>query len=65
VEDLTHDVFIQVNRHLAAYDGTRPARPWLFGFAYRVASQHRRRAHRRRDRHPPGRVSRGTTGRPR
>ncbi len=51
LEDLTHDVFLQVHRHLAEYDPGRPIRPWLFGFAYRVASQDRRRAHRRREAH--------------
>ena len=49
VEDLTHDVFLQVHRHLGDYDPARPVRPWLFGFAYRIASQHRRRAHRRHE----------------
>jgi RNA polymerase sigma-70 factor (ECF subfamily) len=49
LEDVTHDVFLQVHAHLGAYDGTRPARAWLFGFAFRVASQYRRRAHRRRE----------------
>jgi RNA polymerase sigma-70 factor, ECF subfamily len=47
LEDLTHDVFLQVHRHLHDFDTTRPVRPWLFGFAFRIASQHRRRAHRR------------------
>jgi RNA polymerase sigma-70 factor (ECF subfamily) len=47
LEDVTHDVFLQVHRHLAEYDTDRPIRPWLFGFAYRVALQYRRRAHRR------------------
>jgi RNA polymerase sigma-70 factor (ECF subfamily) len=47
LEDLTHDVFLQVHRHLGDFDATRPVRPWLFGFAFRLASQHRRRAHRR------------------
>jgi RNA polymerase sigma-70 factor (ECF subfamily) len=51
LEDLTHDVFLQVHRHLPDYDVNRPVRPWLFGFAYRIASQHRRRAHRRRETH--------------
>jgi RNA polymerase sigma-70 factor (ECF subfamily) len=49
LEDLTHDVFLQVNRHLGDYDPSRPVRPWLFGFAYRIASQDRRRARRRRE----------------
>jgi RNA polymerase sigma-70 factor (ECF subfamily) len=49
LEDLTHDVFLQVGRHLAEYDPSRPAKPWLFGFAFRVASQERRRAHHRHE----------------
>lgn len=49
LEDLTHDVFIQVQRHLGEYDPTRAARAWLFGFAFRIASQHRRRAYRRHE----------------
>ena len=49
LEDLAHDVFIQVQRHLDDFETGRPVRPWLFGFAYRVASQHRRRAYRRRE----------------
>lgn len=51
IEDLTHDVFLQVHRHLADYDPGRPVRPWLFGFVYRIASQHRRGARRRREAH--------------
>ncbi|MBI5481038.1 MAG: sigma-70 family RNA polymerase sigma factor [Deltaproteobacteria bacterium] len=31
------------------FDPGRPVRPWLFGFAYRVASDHRRRAQVRRE----------------
>jgi RNA polymerase sigma-70 factor (ECF subfamily) len=50
LEDLTHDVFLQVQRHLGDYDRARPVRPWLFGFAFRIASQYRRRAHRRHER---------------
>jgi RNA polymerase sigma-70 factor (ECF subfamily) len=47
LEDVTHDVFLQVQRHLVEYDPARPIKPWLFGFAFRVASQHRRGAKRR------------------
>ena len=47
VEDLAHEVFLSVYRRLADYDPARPPRPWLFGFAVRVAAAHRRRAHRR------------------
>jgi RNA polymerase sigma-70 factor (ECF subfamily) len=43
-EDLVHEVFLKVHARLADYDGTRPLRPWLFGFAYRVAADHRRLA---------------------
>lgn len=47
LEDVTHEVFLEVQRHLGDYDASRPMRPWLFGFAFRLASAHRRRAHRR------------------
>jgi RNA polymerase sigma-70 factor (ECF subfamily) len=49
LEDVTHDVFVQVQRHLGDFDASRPVRPWLFGFAFRIASQHRRRAYRRHE----------------
>ncbi len=49
VEDLVHDVFVVVHRRLGDYDASRPIRPWLFGIAYRVASDHRRRAHVQRE----------------
>jgi RNA polymerase sigma-70 factor (ECF subfamily) len=63
LEDLTHDVFVQVHGHLGAYDPARPVKPWLFGFAYRIASQHRRRAHRRRERHvEPDLIADGAAG---
>jgi RNA polymerase sigma factor (sigma-70 family) len=47
LEDLTHDVFLQVHRDLGEFDSSRAVRPWLFGFAFRLASQYRRRALRR------------------
>jgi RNA polymerase sigma-70 factor, ECF subfamily len=49
LEDVTHDVFLQVHRHFADYETGRPIRPWLFAFAYRAASQYRRTARRRRE----------------
>lgn len=49
LEDLTHDVFVQVQRHRDDYDPTRPMKPWLFGFALRVMSQHRRRGRRHKE----------------
>jgi RNA polymerase sigma-70 factor (ECF subfamily) len=45
-EDAAHDVFLAAYRRFADYDAARPVRPWLFGFAYRVASDRRRRARR-------------------
>lgn len=43
-EDLTHDVFVIAYRRLPELDTTRSLRPWLFGIAFRVASDYRRRA---------------------
>lgn len=47
LEDLTHDTFVAVFRQWQGYDPARPLRPWLFGFALRVASDHRRLARHR------------------
>src|SRR5690349_23546888 len=47
LEDVTHDVFLAVFRKLEQYDPARPLRPWLFGFAFRVASDYRERARHR------------------
>jgi RNA polymerase sigma-70 factor (ECF subfamily) len=44
LEDLTHDVFVAVYQNLERYDRTRPIRPWLFAFAFRLASDYRRLA---------------------
>lgn len=44
LEDVTHDVFLVVHRKLSVYDPTRPLKPWLFGIAFRVASDFRRKA---------------------
>lgn len=41
LDDVTHDVFVAVYRKLADYDTSRPLRPWLFGFSYRIAKDHR------------------------
>lgn len=43
LEDVTHEVFIAVHRSLAEYDPSRPVKPWLFGFAFRFASNYRRK----------------------
>lgn len=47
VEDVAHDVFMQVFRKFETYDPARPRRPWLFAFAYRTASDYRRLARHR------------------
>jgi RNA polymerase sigma-70 factor (ECF subfamily) len=47
LEDLAHEVFLKVHTRLRDYDRSRPIRPWLFGFAYRVAADHRRLARHR------------------
>jgi RNA polymerase sigma-70 factor (ECF subfamily) len=44
LEDVTHEVFVAVHRALPDYDPTRPLRPWLFGIAFRLASDYRRSA---------------------
>lgn len=46
VEDVLHEIFLVMLRRWDDYDRARPARPWLFGIAFRVASGHRRRGHR-------------------
>jgi RNA polymerase sigma-70 factor (ECF subfamily) len=47
LEDLVHDVFLKVHLQREAYDPTRPFRPWVFGFAYRLAADYRRLARHR------------------
>jgi RNA polymerase sigma-70 factor (ECF subfamily) len=47
LEDLVHEVFSRVHERLDEYDPSRPLRPWLFAFAFRVASAHRRLARHR------------------
>ena len=41
--DLTHDVFVVVHRKLPAFEVARPMKPWLFGIAFRVALDKKRR----------------------
>ncbi|MEM9070582.1 MAG: sigma-70 family RNA polymerase sigma factor [Myxococcota bacterium] len=43
-EDAAQNVFLIVQRTLPRYDPARPIRPWLFGIAYNVARDHRRKA---------------------
>ena len=46
-EDLVHEVFLKVHARMDDYDASRPLRPWLFGFAYRVAVHYHRLARHR------------------
>jgi RNA polymerase sigma-70 factor (ECF subfamily) len=46
-EDLASEVFFRVFQRQTDYDPARPVKPWLFAFALRVASEHRRRARHR------------------
>lgn len=43
VEDLAQDLFLALRRAWSEYDSTRPLRPYLFGFAFRIASAHQRK----------------------
>ena len=49
VEDVAHEVFLVVHRRLGSYDSSRALRPWLFGIAYRAASDFRRLARHHRE----------------
>jgi RNA polymerase sigma-70 factor (ECF subfamily) len=48
-EDVAQEVFMVVGRKLQDFDPARPMKPWLFGIAYRVALDWRRRAFRTRE----------------
>lgn len=50
LEDALQDVFVVVHRRLGSFDGSSRLSTWLFGICLRVASQYRRKAHRRRER---------------
>jgi RNA polymerase sigma-70 factor (ECF subfamily) len=41
-EDILQEVFVRVHGALSSYDPKRSPRPWLFAFAFRVASDYRR-----------------------
>ena len=46
VEDLAQDLFVALRRAWSEYDPGRPLRPYLFGFAFRIASAHERKRRR-------------------
>lgn len=44
LEDVAHELFLQVLKRLRECDTSLPVRPWLFAFAVRFASDYRRLA---------------------
>ena len=55
VEDLSQEVFMVVHRKLSTFEGRSTLRTWIYGICVRVAADHRKRAHVRRER-PTDRV---------
>lgn len=49
LEDVAQVTLLSVYEKLDEYDVGRPIRPWLFGFAFRTASDYRKKAYRRRE----------------
>ncbi|XXU61304.1 sigma-70 family RNA polymerase sigma factor [Sorangium sp. So ce1078] len=49
VPDLCQEVFLVVHRKLGEFDGRSSLRTWIYGICFRTASEHRRRAHVRRE----------------
>ncbi|MGE3668317.1 MAG: RNA polymerase sigma factor [Polyangiaceae bacterium] len=43
LEDAVQEALIAIHRKRASFDSTRPLKPWLFGFAVRVAANQRRK----------------------
>ena len=43
VDDLAQDLFLALRRSWNDYDSQRPLRPYLFGFAFRIAAAHQRK----------------------
>jgi RNA polymerase sigma-70 factor, ECF subfamily len=48
--DVCQDVFLTVHRKIEGFEGRSSLRTWLYGICLRTASDHRRRAHVRRER---------------
>lgn len=48
-EDLAQEVFLVVHRRLPEFEGRSKLSTWIYGICVRVASDHRRRAHVRRE----------------
>lgn len=49
VEDVAQEAFLVVHRRLSEFEGRSQLRTWIYGICVRVASDHRRRAHVRRE----------------
>jgi RNA polymerase sigma-70 factor (ECF subfamily) len=49
LEDVCQEVFVVVHRKLVTFEGRSTLRTWLYGICLRVAKDHRRRAHGRRE----------------
>lgn len=49
VEDLCQEVFVVVHRKLPGFEGRSALSTWIYGICLRTASDHRRRAHVRRE----------------
>lgn len=59
LQDQSQEVFVAVFRGLAGFGGRSSLQTWIYGICLRVASNHRRRAHVRRERpcsEPPEQV---------
>jgi RNA polymerase sigma-70 factor (ECF subfamily) len=50
VEDIAQEVFLVVHRRLPTFQRQSAVRTWVYGICLRVASDHRRRLHRARER---------------
>jgi RNA polymerase sigma-70 factor, ECF subfamily len=50
LQDQCQEVFVAVFRGLSSFSGRSSLRTWIYGICLRVASNHRRRAHIRRER---------------
>jgi len=47
--DLCQEVFVTVHRKLSSFEGRSSLRTWLYGICIRIASEHRRRPHVRKE----------------
>ena len=49
LEDVAQQVFVSVHEKFGSYDRSRPVRPWLAAFAYRIAANQNRLARHQRE----------------